>query len=54
MSIEAIRKWFHSVGRLLRAIYTYALWVYVDETEVKKRTTCGWLWIRRETPYMQA
>ena len=30
MSIEAIREWFHSVSKMLRALYTYALWVYVD------------------------
>ncbi len=31
VSIEAIREWFHSVGKMLRIIYTYTLWVYVDE-----------------------
>ena len=36
VSIEAIRKRFHSVGMMLRAIYTYALWVYVDEKKIKK------------------
>jgi len=32
VSIETIREWFHAVGRALQAVYTIAIWVYVDET----------------------
>ena len=45
VSIEAIREWFHSVGKMLRALYTYALWVYVDETKIKKRKKFYYLWL---------
>jgi hypothetical protein len=31
VSIEAIREWYHAVGKALQAIYTIAIWVYVDE-----------------------
>ena len=34
VSMEAIREWFPSVGKMLRALYTYAylyLWLAVDE-----------------------
>ena len=34
ISIETIREWFHAVGKALQAIYTIAVWVYVDETKV--------------------
>jgi transposase-like protein len=34
VSIEAIREWFHAVGKALQAIYTIAIWVYVDETNL--------------------
>jgi transposase-like protein len=37
VSIEAIREWYHAVGKALQAIYTTAVWVYVDETKVKVR-----------------
>ena len=37
VSIEAIREWFHAVGRALQAVYTTAIWVYVDETKIKAR-----------------
>ena len=29
---------------MLRALYTYALWVYVDETKIKKRSKFYYLW----------
>ncbi len=45
VSIEAIREWFHSVGKMLGALYTYALWVYVDETKIKKRRKFYYLWL---------
>ncbi len=45
VSIEAIRKLFHSVGSILKDLYTYALWVYVDETKVKKRRTFYYMWL---------
>ena len=45
VSIEAIREWFHSVGKMLRALYTYTLWVYVDETKIKKRRKFYYLWL---------
>ncbi len=45
VSIEAIEEWFHSVGKMLRALYTYALWVYVDGTKIKKRRKIYWLWL---------
>jgi len=37
VSIEIIREWFHVVGRALHAVYTIAIWVYVDETKIKAR-----------------
>ena len=45
VSIEAIREWSYSVGKILRALYTYALWVYVDETKIKKRRKFYYLWL---------
>jgi len=45
VSIETIRKWFHAVGRALQAIYTIAVWVYVDETKVKVRDRTYYLWL---------
>lgn len=45
VSTEAIREWFHSVGKVLRALYTCALWVYVDETKIKKRRKFYYLWL---------
>jgi len=45
VSTEAIREWFHSVGKMLRALYTYTLWVYVDETKIKKRRKTYYLWL---------
>ena len=35
VSIETIREWFRAVGRALQAIYTLAIWIYVDETKDK-------------------
>jgi hypothetical protein len=37
VSIEALREWFHAIGRALQAVYTIAIWVYVDETKIKAR-----------------
>jgi transposase-like protein len=37
VSIETLREWFHAVGRALQAVYTIAIWVYVDETKIKAR-----------------
>jgi hypothetical protein len=31
VSIETIREWYHAVGKALQAVYTIAIWVYVDE-----------------------
>ena len=45
VSIEAIREWFHTVGKALQAIYTIAVWVYVDETKVKVRDRTYYLWL---------
>ena len=45
VSIEAIREWFHSIGKMLRALYTYALWVYADGTKIKKRRKIYYLWL---------
>jgi len=45
VSIETIRKWFHAVGKALQAIYTVALWVYVDETKIKARGKTYYLWL---------
>jgi len=44
-SIEAIREWFHSIGKMLKTSYTYALWVYVDEAKIKKRSKFYYLWL---------
>ena len=30
---------------MLRALYTYELWVYVDETKIKKRKKFYYLWL---------
>jgi transposase-like protein len=30
VSIEAIREWFHAVGKALQAIYTIAVWIYKE------------------------
>jgi Transposase and inactivated derivatives len=45
VSIETIREWFHAVGRALQAVYTIAIWVYVDETKVKVRDRTYYLWL---------
>jgi transposase-like protein len=45
VSIEAIREWFHAVGRALQAVYTIAIWVYVDETKIKARDRTYYLWL---------
>ena len=45
VSIEAIREWFHAVGRALQAVYTTAIWVYVDETKIKARDGTYYLWL---------
>ncbi|WP_457600598.1 DDE-type integrase/transposase/recombinase, partial [Hydrogenivirga sp.] len=45
VSTEAIREWFHSIGKMLKALYTYALWVYVDETKIKKQRKFYYLWL---------
>jgi transposase-like protein len=45
VSIETIREWFHAVGRALQAIYTTAIWVYVDETKIKARDGTFYLWL---------
>jgi transposase-like protein len=45
VSIETIREWFHAVGKALRVIYTTAIWVYVDETEIKARDRTYYLWL---------
>jgi transposase-like protein len=45
VSIEALREWFHAVGRALQAIYTVAIWVYVDETKIKARDRTYYLWL---------
>ncbi len=37
VSMEAIREWYHSLSKLLSAIYFYACWAYVDETKIKGR-----------------
>jgi transposase-like protein len=44
-SIEALREWFHAVGRALQAIYTIAVWVYVDETKIKARARTYYMWL---------
>jgi transposase-like protein len=45
VSIETIREWFHAVGKALQAIYTTAVWVYVDETKIKARDRTYYLWL---------
>jgi putative transposase len=45
VSIETIRECFHAVGRALQAIYTTAVWVYVDETKIKARDRTYYLWL---------
>jgi putative transposase len=45
VSIEAIREWYHAVGKALKAIYTIAVWVYVDETKVKVSDRTYYLWL---------
>jgi len=45
VSVEAIRKWFHAVGKIISALYTLAVWVYVDETKTKKRNKYYYLWL---------
>jgi len=42
VSIEAISKWFHSVDKMLSALYTLAVWVYVDETKIRKQKRFPW------------
>ncbi len=44
VSIETIREWFHAVGRVLQAVYTIAIWVYVDKTKIKARDRTYYLW----------
>ena len=34
VSIETIREWFHAIGRALQAVYTIAIWVYVERNVV--------------------
>jgi transposase-like protein len=43
--LTSSRKWFHAVGRALQAIYTIAVWVYVDETKIKARDGTYYLWL---------
>jgi len=45
VSIKALREWFHAVGRALQAVYTIAIWVYVDETKIKARDRTYYLWL---------
>jgi Transposase and inactivated derivatives len=45
VSIEAIREWYHAVGKDLQAIYTIAVWVYVDKTKIKARDRTCYLWL---------
>ncbi len=45
VSIEALREWFHAVGKALQAIYTTAVWVYVDKTKIKARDRTYYLWL---------
>ncbi len=45
VSIETIREWFHAVGKALQAIYTIAIWVYVDETKIEARDRTYYLWL---------
>ncbi len=45
VSIETIREWFHAVGKAIQAIYTIAIWVYVDETKIKARDRTYYLWL---------
>jgi len=45
VSIETIREWFHAVGRILQAVYTITIWVYVDETKIKARDGTYYLWL---------
>jgi len=33
------------VGRALQAVYTIAIWVYVDETKIKARDRTYYLWL---------
>jgi len=42
VSIEAIRKLFHAIGKIIRALYTLAVWVYVDETKIRKQKRFPW------------
>jgi transposase-like protein len=35
----------HAVGRALQAIYTIAVWVYVDETKIQARDATYYLWL---------
>ncbi len=44
-SIETIREWFHTVGKALQAVYTIAIWVYVDKTKIKARDRTYYLWL---------
>ena len=45
VSIETIRECYHAVGKALQAIYTIAVWVYVDETKVKVRDRTYYLYV---------
>ena len=45
VSIETIKECFHALGRALKAVYTIAIWVYVDETKIKARDRTYYLWL---------
>jgi len=45
ISPEAVRLWWHSLAKFLRALYTLAMLVYVDETKIKARNKHYLLWI---------
>jgi transposase-like protein len=45
VSIETLREWFHAVGGVLQAVYTIAIWVYVNETKIKARDRTYYLWL---------
>ena len=38
VSIETIREWFHAIGKAIQAVYTIAIWVYMDETKMRMST----------------
>jgi transposase-like protein len=45
VSIETSREWSHAVGRALQAVYTIAIWAYVDETRIKASDRTYYLWL---------